>query len=269
MYKKYSFLPIILSVFISCSSHKTPKEDTYKTAENITNISDTIKNNHPLGQQLLVVITPDWNLAQGSLHRFEYTQGNWQKTGESIPIVVGKKGMAWGKGIMEMDELMPMEGPVKKEGDLKSPAGMFRLEAAFGYAPIEAVQWIKSPYISVKSYTQCIEDIDSRYYNQIVADTIIDADWNSTDHMLRKDDLYEWGMVVAHNTGDAEAGAGSCIFLHVGNPQGKGTAGCTAMEKAQIRKLLSWIDPAQRPLLVQVPVFAYSAFQQKFGLAEI
>lgn len=215
-------------------------------------------------RQLLLVTTPGWEAVQGSLRRFERCQGQWQPVGSPIPIVVGKKGMAWGRGMPGMQPHPLPEGPHKVEGDLKSPAGVFRLLTAFGYASPEQAKWIKMPYLHVRSMTQCIEDVNSRYYNHIVPDSLPQADWNSTDHMLRKDDLYEWGLVVGHNTEDIRPGAGSCIFLHVANPRGTGTAGCTAMKKDQIRQLLQWLDPAAQPLLVQMPTFAYPDFQARF-----
>ena len=71
--------------------------------------------------------------------------------------------------------------------------------------------------------------------------------------MLRKDDLYEWGVFVAHNSPEAESGKGSCIFLHVWRKNDSGTAGCTAMDKSRMRELIAWLKPDKQPLLVQMP----------------
>lgn len=221
---------------------------------------------HPLGQQLLLVRTSGWDEASGTLERYVYTSGSWQAVGAPIPIVVGKNGMGWGKGMPEMAQLPDLPGPLKREGDLKSPAGLFRLAEAFGYAPADSARWVKAPYLSVSSMTQCIEDVNSAYYNQIVPDTLDGKDWNSTDHMLRQDDLYEWGMVVAHNYEQPQPGAGSCIFLHVGNPEGSGTAGCTAMAKPLMRELLAWIQPELQPFLVQAPRETYEQFKSTYQL---
>ncbi len=256
----------LLGLLICSACQLPPSQAQEETSTSQVAEEEPSPTKHPLAQQLLIVSTSGWDQVAGDLRRFEYQSGAWVEIGEGIPIVVGKKGMAWGPGIPEMNRLNPKEGPIKKEGDLKSPAGLFRLETAFGYASKEETKWIKSPYLSIKNYTQCIEDIQSDYYNQIVADTVNNSDWNSTDKMLRKDDLYEWGMVIAYNTDSRTPGLGSCIFLHVGNPKGRGTAGCTAMEKNQIRKLLTWIDPQQQPLLVQMPDFAYPDFQEYFDL---
>lgn len=220
----------------------------------------------PEHQQLLVVTTPGWNAYQGTLQRFEWTDNNWQPIGERIDIVVGKKGMGWGIGV---EDFTANEGPVKKEGDLKSPAGIFRLGAAFGYASATEVSWAKTPYIHVSTSTMCIEDRSSAYYNQIIDEKETQADWNSTDHMLRKDDLYEWGMFVEHNSPDARPGSGSCIFLHVAEIDDDGTAGCTAMAKPLMLNVLQWVNARKKPLLAQMPEGEYERFRREYKLPEL
>ncbi|GAB4413856.1 MAG: L,D-transpeptidase family protein [Bacteroidia bacterium] len=213
--------------------------------------------------QLLVVVTADWDAVSGQLQRYEAQAGAWQAVGEAIPVVVGKNGLAWGRGVADYRD---RSGPVKREGDRKSPAGLFRLGAAFGYADPAAATFVKAPYLHVTAATMCIEDGASAHYNRILDEGTVAPDWNSTDHMLRQDDLYEWGMFVEHNAPEAEAGGGSCIFLHVWRQNDSGTAGCTAMDKARMRELLAWIDPAAEPQLLQVPRGAYGDFAQILGL---
>ena len=70
--------------------------------------------------------------------------------------------------------------------------------------------------------------------------------------MLRKDSLYEWVIVIDHNTaGTAEAG--SCIFMHRWLGPNRGTAGCTAMAPEELFALARWLDAAAHPLLLQLP----------------
>src|SRR5437879_11698282 len=87
--------------------------------------------------QLLVVTTPDWNSVQGRLERWERIPGtkSWRVVGDAIPIVVGKNGMAWGSGMILPDGVQQSGDPIKREGDGRSPAGVFSLGTAFGYAP--------------------------------------------------------------------------------------------------------------------------------------
>ncbi|MDX2245665.1 MAG: hypothetical protein SF052_02745 [Bacteroidia bacterium] len=220
----------------------------------------------PEHRQLLIVTTADWDAVPGKLRRFEWADEKWQPSGEIIPVVVGKKGMGWGKGV---EDFTQNEGPVKREGDLKSPAGVFRLGDAFGYAPAASVNWIKTGYKPVTAATMCIEDGNSAFYNQILDEGTVTADWKSTDHMLRKDDLYEWGMFVAHNSPEPSPGAGSCIFLHVAQINDDGTAGCTAMAKNRMLEVLQWIDDSRSPLLVQIPEDEYAPIREMYNLPDI
>lgn len=217
----------------------------------------------PLNEQILVVETADWDAVQGTLTRYEYVQREWQQAGAPINIVVGKKGMGWGKGVRDYRN---MGEPVKREGDRKSPAGIFKLGTAFGYAAPAAVVDLDIPYVHVTETIMCIEDGDSKVYNQIIDEAAAQPDWNSTDHMLRKDDLYEWGLFVAHNSPEAEAGSGSCIFLHVWRRHDSGTAGCTAMDKAEMLNILQWLDSAKHPVMVQYPAVAKEKIEQVINI---
>src|ERR1700730_11721079 len=85
-------------------------------------------------QQCLVVVTENWDATKGVLHAFEWNTatGAWKDRGAAVPVVVGKKGLGQGVGMVAIE----FKGaPRKKEGDNKAPAGIFRLSAAFGYAP--------------------------------------------------------------------------------------------------------------------------------------
>ncbi len=216
-------------------------------------------------QQLLVVKTPHWDAVEGLLIRYEGDGNNWKQTGAGIPINVGKNGMYWGKGL----ENFGMDHPEmsKREGDGRSPAGIFPLISAFGYAHPDSLKGLGFPYEHVDAFTQCIEDTGSAFYNQIIDAQETPSDWTSADHMLRKDDLYEWGVLVGHNYGKSrQAGDGSCIFLHAWRKAGSGTAGCTAMEKKQMREIVFWLDAAKKPFLVQAPEGEYAQLKMKFHL---
>ncbi|MEM6342413.1 MAG: L,D-transpeptidase family protein [Bacteroidota bacterium] len=212
--------------------------------------------------QLLVVTTPAWDQFNGKLQRFEGDSTNWQAVGGSIPIVVGKNGLGWA---VQETELQAFGGPIKKEGDLKSPAGVFQLGTAFGYAATPDADWINYPYWPITAQTMCIEDVSSEYYNQILEEGEVPADWNSTDHMRRTDDLYEWGVFVEHNFPEPTPKGGSCIFLHVWNTKGGkkagGTAGCTAMDKAKLVEVLRWLDEEKSQMMIQMPLEDYQKIQ--------
>jgi D-alanyl-D-alanine dipeptidase len=213
--------------------------------------------------QLLLVVTPDWDTVRGTLQRFErgaHTE-SWRPVGAAGMIVVGKNGTAW-------DPLasQPIKGPVKAEGDGRSPAGVFSLGKAFGYAAASGAGWLKLPYLTVTEGVECVDDPTSTVYNQIVDRRAIKTpDWNSSEKMREVGEAYRWGVVVNYNT-PAVAKRGSCIFLHIGGDQGKGTAGCTAMAPEFLREVMAWVDPDKAPVLVQLPRAAYDALKPAWSL---
>ncbi|HSV63228.1 MAG TPA: L,D-transpeptidase family protein [Chthoniobacterales bacterium] len=217
-------------------------------------------------RQCLVVVSRDWNAKTGVLRAFERksSRSAWQTHGPAIPVVLGKKGLAWGRGLVDFNAAVR-----KVEGDNKAPAGIFRLGPAFGYAPKPAARWIKLSYVPLTAQSEGIDDPHSRYYNQLVdRSKVARVDWHSSERMLRADDLYKWGVVVAHNS-PARPGAGSCIFLHVWKDSRSATAGCTAMTEQDLLNLLRWLNPTARPVLVQMPQAGYDATRAKFRLPAV
>lgn len=203
-------------------------------------------------RQCLLVVTPSWVSSSGVLTAFERGQDGttWFQHGRKIPVVVGKNGLAWGRGLARV---RGFRGPVKQEGDQRAPAGVFRLSSVFGYASAVATGSVKLPYVALTSQSEAIDDPESRYYNQLVERSKIPLpDWRSSERMRRTDNLYRWGIVVDHNTPPMK-GAGSCTFLHVWRGPTSATNGCTAMAEHNLKTLIAWLDPQDNPVIVQLP----------------
>jgi D-alanyl-D-alanine dipeptidase len=202
-------------------------------------------------RQLLLVTTPGWDEVDGTLRRYERDADapTWRQVGADIPIVVGRSGLAWDAAWRDPK---PVVGPTKKEGDGRSPAGIFTLTSAFGYDPAAAWTLIL-PYRQVTAVTQCVDDVRSRYYNRILDRSDVTPDWSSSEDMRRADEFYRLGVVIDYNAPTPVAGQGSCIFLHIWNRPGDGTAGCTAMNPDAMREVAQWLDPAAQPVLAQFP----------------
>jgi D-alanyl-D-alanine dipeptidase len=199
----------------------------------------------PDTKQLLVVTTNNWSTSAGSLQRYERDNKRWVQVGKAIDIKLGRNGLGWGIGLHEV----PKDAKImKKEGDGKAPAGIFRLKQAFGYAPFK----IDYPYEVYKETDHCVDDVNSKYYNKIVDSTKIERDYKSHERMKFPKDYYKYGIVVDHNGitegAKSKRGAGSCIFIHMKSVP---TAGCTVMNESQIQEVLRWLDPIAEPLLVQ------------------
>jgi L,D-peptidoglycan transpeptidase YkuD (ErfK/YbiS/YcfS/YnhG family) len=224
----------------------------------------------PLSQsnQCIVVVARDWNSRMAVLRAYERRNSgsDWQIHGPEIPVVLGKTGLAWGRGLAQPDG---GNIPIKTEGDNKAPAGIFELGPAFGYAPASQARWVKLRYLPLTKQIEGIDDPRSRYYNQVVDRSKVPrVDWHTSEQMLRADDLYKWGVVVRHNT-LPQPGAGSCIFLHIWKNAATATTGCTAMPEESLVRLLRWLDPAAPPLLVQMPRQEYNAFRRRLRLPAV
>lgn len=213
-------------------------------------------------QQMMLVLSSDWESKTASLQRFERSSPReaWRSRGDKIAVVLGRHGLGWGRGM----HTPQTEGPVKREGDGKAPAGIFALGTAFGEETPNP-KW-DVPFLKTSKQHRCVDDVNSRYYNQLVELTKVQLDWKSAEEMLRKDGLYKYGVVVEHNSAPVERGAGSCIFMHIWRAPTEGTAGCTAMNQAELVRLLHWLDPSKRPLLVQLPQSEYLRLRQSWEL---
>jgi D-alanyl-D-alanine dipeptidase len=228
--------------------------------------------------QMIVVTTPNWDAVEGHLRRYQRgtPQEAWQPVDQPISIVVGKKGLAWGSGVVPTDgtDVRAASDPVKKEGDGKSPAGVFTLGTAFGYSA-QPLPGLKLPYLELTPSIECVDDVASMHYNRIVDRSTVTPDWNSSEHMRNTGESYRWGIVVDHNNiaGDTVhspvAGGGSCIFLHIWSGPSHGTAGCTAMPQGNVETLLTWLDPARKPLLVQLPEAEYKRLKERWKLPHL
>ncbi len=227
------------------------------------NISHAQQTLH--SQQLMIVLTDGWASLQGTLYAFEKHKDKWVLRFTNA-VVVGSKGLGIGDGLVPLT----IDGaPIKKEGDLKAPAGIFTIGTAFGYAGYQDARWIKNTYTKAADTVICVDDMHSAHYNTLLNKDSTQSDWNSFEYMHRKDNYYKWGLFVNHNASPPVAGHGSCIFMHIWQNAHQGTEGCTAMREADILRVLHWINAKRNPLLVQMPKSEYARLAAQYGLPAI
>lgn len=219
-------------------------------------------------RQLVLVIAESDSTTQARMGIFSRSgaRESWRSEA-SWPVVIGEKGLAWGRGLHRDSVRLPSQ-PVKREGDGKSPEGAFTLPCACGYAPADSVR-TKLPYTLATPDLICIDDVRSEFYNLVVslAEKGLDPKTlPSHEEMLRNDDLYRYVITVGHNLKPREKGAGSCIFLHIWGGPDSFTAGCTAMTGENIERLLAWLDPSGRPVLIQLTRADYDRLRRVWGL---
>ena len=216
-------------------------------------------------RQLVLATVEGWDDVTAELARFERAPGGaWNPVGPRWPAVIGARGSAWGRGLHGDAAPAGRGGPVKREGDGKSPAGAFALSASFGHAS-RSVPGARVSYAALDDTWVCVDDPRSSRYNRVFDAAGVMKDWSSAETMRRADELYRWVVVVDHNA-DATPGAGSCIFLHLWSGPEGGTAGCTAMDRPIMEELLAWLDPAARPVFVLLPEAELTALREGWAL---
>lgn len=215
--------------------------------------------------QLVLVRTPGWDAPAGTLRRFERAGVHWREVGSAIPVTLGRAGSAWGAGLHPAQA----DGPTKREGDGRSPAGLFAIGAAFGY-PEGFVTGLE--YQAMQSSHWCVDVSGSPLYNRIVDSSEVGsaAIQGSTEPMRRDlhvngDQRYRIGFVIEHNPDGVDM-AGSCIFAHVWKSPTDATAGCTAMSDADMQVVLGWLRKERSPRFLLLPDLEYQRVRDAWRL---
>ena len=126
----------------------------------------------------------------------------------------------------------------KKEGDLATPKGTFKLGLLYYRKDRNKslVSKIKKRVIK-KSMGWC-NDSRSKKYNQ----EIYFPFKYGAEKLYRKDKIYDIFINIKYNHSPIVKGKGSAIFLHLTNKKYKPTEGCIAILKKDFLKILPFIN---------------------------
>ena len=143
----------------------------------------------------------------------------------------------------------------EKEGDMKTPLGVFNLSTPFGIKPDPAMD---DPYgRRTENYLQLTEEHywcgqSGPYYNRLIDSRnppegyAPDAD---DEHLIRYCPSYNYSMFIDYNR-EGKAHMGSCIFLHC-TSKSPHTAGCVAIEEKLMRELILELKEGARIVIYQ------------------
>lgn len=194
--------------------------------------------------RLLLVTTPGMARSDARARLFVRPSvgPGWQAAGLAFPATVGRNGLGWA---WNQTALSDGAEPVKREGDGRTPAGIFAAGVPFGASarPVAGYRLLDRPR------TACVDDVRSPFYNALV-DAALVAPGHGHEPMWRIP-LYRQGIVVEHATSRPLAG-GSCIFLHVWRAPGRPTSGCVAMAESNVIALQDAFD-GRRAAIVILP----------------
>ena len=182
-------------------------------------------------QIILVMDNSSFFFTRTTLYAMEKRNDNWQMAFGPLDAVIGKNGFA------------PAEE--KREGDGKTPSGIYPLTMTFGY---DANIRTKMPYRQALVYDIWVDDPQADDYNRWTK--IQETKAASYEMMKREDDQYKYGVVIEYNTDPVIKGNGSAIFLHIWKGEALPTAGCVAVSEENIIKIIEWLDPQASPVII-------------------
>lgn len=181
--------------------------------------------------QLLVVFneTPESNSA--TLLAMEKKDNKWVAASASIAVGIGRNGFA-----------APNE---KREGDHKSPTGVFRLGQLFCY---EKEVNTRMPFIQTTRDDKWIDDPNSSDYNRYVRGT---TQAGSFENLKINSDEYKYCMAIEYNMNPVVKGMGSAIFLHLSiGDVPNSSSGCVVVTLKDMEWLLRWMNPELKPSII-------------------
>ena len=220
----------------------------------------------PEVREVVVAIAPGWDSMQGHLQCFRRVAGgDWQPASEPIPVLFGKNGLAWGRGLEGTDE----PGLHKKEHDGRAPAGVFKIGTIYTYDPA-LPPGADYPFHTVNDADAWVDDPKSPNYNRHV--TIPDASnpppWFDKQKMRHGDFAYRWLVEIRHNADPPTPGDGSAIFFHIRRGASRPTSGCTTMAEPNLVKLIQFLHADEHPHYALLPWSEYHAKWRAWGLPD-
>lgn len=205
-----------------------PTTSTARPATTTTRAPRPIEIAAP-GTQAIVVTADDYGDTTATLTAYTRSEDGWRVALGPWPAFVGREGIA-----------PPGD---KREGDGRTPSGTYGFDFAFG---IDENPGTKLPYrVITGPNIVWVEDPNSPNYNRWVDSNHEDIG-NQADNMYKPP--YRFGVVIAYNTAERTPGLGSGIFLHI--TTGKPTAGCVSLPVDRVLRVLRWLDPAAKPVMV-------------------
>lgn len=182
---------------------------------------------------ILIQVSLSTHIPRAMLSVAEYCPGRQPQTiMAAVEAVGGKNGAA--------PDAMDFNGnslqDVKREGDLKTPLGIYPVMGAFGYAPLLTPALPGKKYQLITKNSYWVDDPGSPLYNTYLESG--EKPVVSSETMLRPDGLYEYGLIIGYNTANPQPGAGSAIFMHIWRGPNHGTEGCVALSRENMARLL-------------------------------
>jgi len=214
--------------------------------------------------QVLVAIAKDWDSDKALLWAMDRTEDGWAPAfAEPVEVLLGRNGLAWGRGV---EPVKAPGDPVKKEGDRRTPAGLYKIGRIYGEA-VRLPGGSSYPYRQVGRWDAWVDDLKNPYYNRhYIAKPGKVPPWFESQRMRLGDAAYEFRIEVRHNADPPVPGYGSAIFFHIRRGEDRPSSGCTVMTRANLLKVIGWLKEDRNPHYVILPKAEYDKYQNAWGL---
>ena len=137
--------------------------------------------------------------------------------------------------VLETEAIIGKNGLGKtKEGDGKTPVGVFLFVKAFGILENPGT---KMAYTQVDESHYWVDDGASNYYNAFVSTDEVVKDWESAEHIVEYGQSYHYVLATSYND-EKIAGRGSAVFLHCISEDAEATAGCIAVPEVYMKEIM-------------------------------
>ena len=128
-------------------------------------------------------------------------------------------------------------GLKKKEGDLITPAGQYKIKyILYRKDRIRNIQSKLKKIIIKKNMGWC-DDPKSKEYNKLISLPFK----HSYEKLFKKENIYDIILVLNYNMNPFKKNKGSAIFIHIAKKNYKKTQGCVAVKKLDLLKILKKI----------------------------
>ncbi len=139
-----------------------------------------------------------------------------------VKCTIGKKGI----------------GYKKKEGDLITPIGQFKIKYILYRKDRVKISTKLKKRVIKKNMGWC-DDPKSSRYNKLIK---LPYDYNH-EKLYKDENIYDIVLVLNYNMSPVKKNKGSAIFIHVAKNNFKRTEGCVAIKKLSLIKLIKKISP--------------------------
>lgn len=151
------------------------------------------------------------------------TRGILRAGAAAFPVALGRSGIRANK----------------REGDGGTPRGRFRLKRLWWRADRIVRPRTRLPVRPIRPTDAWSEDPADRLYNRPVKR----PPGAPGDRLMREDGLYDLIVEIDHNDRPRIAGRGSAVFIHVARQGFTPTAGCIALRRNDLLRLMERLSP--------------------------